>query len=558
MKLPKKLVSGTAFTSIGTLVSRILGLLREMMCANLWGMSSGIMDAFVLALRIPFFFRRLFSEGVLGISYIPVLSYEIAKAQKETIHPAEEDRKNQEADYTKIWKIVSTVFTFLVLILSGLVLLAEGVCLAIMFFRGEVPATQDLFLKLLMISLPSALLICLIAQLASTLQAFHRFLIPTFPPIFINAVILIQLCTITIHVTDPYTQAIIVTVGMTTSGLFPILFLWFSLWRGNGLRFHFDYSGTKYILRRILHGMLPMMLGLMIIPLNAMISSLIAWMFSAPNESTCYIWWLPGHLEYPLCQGAVSALALGERIYQFPLGLLGIPVAITIFPMLSRVAATGNITELSQLLTRGLCMTLFWAIPGSVGLMFIVTPLVNILFQHGEFSHEDSLRVGHMAIIFSSACWAFCLLPVLIRGFYILGDRQTPMRIGAYIAGMNILLNLLLIWFFAESGLAISVTILAIIHVFWLAFFLHYRLLRLSLPLIALRTFRCITAVLVMTGVCFLPFMQNWLASISTDGEHFYRLVSLLLYIVTAGSIYLFSYWIIKGFTFHLEKKIGY
>ncbi len=549
----KKLISGTAFTSMGTLISRILGLLREMACANLWGMSSGVMDAFVLALRLPFFFRRLFSEGILGVSYIPVVSHEIESAQRKAVAAGKDP---EDADYTKIWKIVSTVFVFLSLILTAVVLFSEAVCLGMLIFRDP-PPMSVLFLKLLMISLPSALFICLIAQLASTLQAFHRFLVPTFPPIFMNAVVLIQVCTIAMQVDSEEAQAMIVTTGMMCSGMFPVAFLWFSLWWGNGFRFQFDFRATRFILRRILRGMIPMMLGLMIIPFNAVMSSLIAWTFSSPVGGVDYIWWLPGQLAYPLTQGAVSALALGERLYQFPLGLLGIPVAVTIFPMLSRVAASGDRKELSLLLSRGLAMTLFLAVPATVGLMMISTPLVRILFEHGEFSHQDTLRAGNMVIVYSSAVWAFCLLPVVIRGFYVLGDRRTPLRVGAVMAGLNILLNLVLIWFFAETGLAISAVALTVFQVLWLLSVMHRRLLRLSWKLIALRAFRCITATLVMAGVCFLPWMQTLLAVAGGEDRHFYRLVVLTIYIAVAGTAYLAAYGAIKFGTTRLAKNEG-
>ena len=547
----KKLLSGTTFTSIGALISRVLGLLREIACANLWGMSSGIMDAFVLALRVPFFFRRLFSEGVLGVSYIPVLSYEIEKAQRKAV-AAGKDAK--DADFSKIWKIVSTVFVLLAIIMTIFVLICEAACFAVMFLQESTPVSA-LFLKLLAISLPSVLLICLIAQLAATLQAFHRFLVPTFPPIFMNTVVLIQVCTIAMQVESQETQAIIVTTGMTCSALFPVAFLWFALWRGNGFYFHFDFQATKPFLRKILRWMLPMMLGLMIIPLNALLSSLIAWVFSAPVGGAAHIWWLPGKIAYPMQQGAVSALALGERLSQFPLGLLGIPVAVTIFPMLSRVAAQGNRRVLSVLFTRGLCMTLFLAIPGTVGLMLIGTPLVRIFFEHGKFSPEDAVRAGNMVTIYCSAVWAFCLLPVLIRGFYVLGDRRTPMRAGTVIAGANILLNLVLIWFFAEVGLAVSTAALTIFQVFWMMIMLHRRLLKLALPMLAMRTFRCVAASAVMAGVCFLPWMQHILTLAGEDGKHFHRLLLLVVFSGTAGGAYLLAYGVIKLATRGGERR---
>ncbi|HVW38939.1 MAG TPA: lipid II flippase MurJ, partial [Pirellulales bacterium] len=189
------------------------------------------------------------------------------------------------------------------------------------------------------------------------------------------------------------------------------------------------------------------------------------WGLSAPAEGAEQIAWLGGAIGYPLEPGAAAAIYYGERLYQFPLGLLGMAVATVIFPALSRHAARGQFDRLGEDLTLGVRLVLFLAVPAGAGLVLISDPLARLLFEHGEFTAADAARVGRMIACYALGVWAFCAAPVIVRGYYALGDQQTPLKTGAIAMLVNLLLNLALIWPLAEAGLALSTSLSAMLQV---------------------------------------------------------------------------------------------
>lgn len=176
-----------------------------------------------------------------------------------------------------------------------------------------------------------------------------------------------------------------------------------------------------------------------------------------------------GALSYPMEQGAVAAIYYGERLYQFPLGVLGLAVGTAIFPLLSRHAARGDRRQVGVDMTLGLRLVLFLGVPAGVGLAILAEPLARLLFERGHFTPHDTVRCARMIAIYASGVWAYCTLPVLVRGFYALGDRITPVRVGVGVVALNLVLNLALIWPLAEAGLAVATSVAAAVQVSLLA-----------------------------------------------------------------------------------------
>ena len=258
---------------------------------------------------------------------------------------------------------------------------------------------------------------------------------------------------------NPAQQAYVLAGAVLIGGLlqfgmqFPVL-------RQFGFRFDFQWKATRQAVRRVTTGLLPTLLGLAIAQINTLVDTFVGWIFSAPTAETT-IPWLGHSLMYPLREGVIAAIYFSERIYQLPIGLLGVAVGTVIFPALSRHAFRGNQIEFGNTLTLGLRVTLFLAIPASVGLILLGQPLTVLLFRHGEFTATDALRTAEMVIAYGSGVWAYCALPILARGFYAYGDRHTPWRLGGYIVLLNFVLDLVLIWRFAEVGLALASALVA-------------------------------------------------------------------------------------------------
>ena len=441
------LIAGTRTTSLGTLASRVLGMVRDMATAALLGMSGGgVMDAFVIAFRIPNLFRRLFAEGALAASYLPVLTAELEK------------------DRTRAWQLASVTMTWLGVLLVVLLVVCEGVCGLVWLAWGDVPG-MGLLLGLTATLLPYTLFICLAAQAAATLHVLGHFTAPALAPVLLNVCWLVGAWAVAPHVApDKHAQAYVLAGSVLVAGVLQLGLQW-SVLGAMGFRFDYNWAAGRDALVQIVRAMGPMVIGLAVTQVNTLLDSLIAWGLAAAPDGPERIGWLGGAVAYPMQQGATAAIYYGERLYQFPMGIVGVAVATAIFPLLSRHAARGDHRRLGTDLTLGLRLVLFLGIPASVGLILLAEPLAKLLFERGQFRPEDTARTAGMIACYAAAVWAYCALPVIVRGYYAVGDRITPVRIGLAAVGLNLVLNLTLIWPLAERGLAVATAVAAGIQV---------------------------------------------------------------------------------------------
>jgi putative peptidoglycan lipid II flippase len=207
----------------------------------------------------------------------------------------------------------------------------------------------------------------------------------------------------------------------------------------------------------------PLAVALSVTQINTLVDSLVAWGLTAPAGKAT-IGWLPGAIEYPLRAGATAALYYAERFYQLPVGLLGVAVATVIFPLLSRHAAQGRRMQLGSDLVRGMQMICFTSLPAAVGLILLARPLAGLLFEHGAFTAADATRTAHTIAAYSLGVCAYCMLPVIARGFYAAGDLRTPLVASLIGMGINVSLDLALVWPLGECGLALATAISATVQ----------------------------------------------------------------------------------------------
>lgn len=431
-------------TSLGTLASRVLGLARDMATASLFGLAQGgVLDAFVTAFRLPNLFRRLFGEGALATSFLPEFSRAL------------------ETDRQSAWRLASVTLFWLTLVLVGMVALAEACCGAAWLACGDRPGVS-LLLGLTAVMLPYLILICLAAQLAAMLQALGQFRIPALAPTLLNLCWLGCVLWIAPWWTDAReTQAYLLAGAVLAAGACQLGWQWRMLGK-LGFRANYDWSGSRESIRRMLANLLPMLVGLAITQLNTACDGLMAWALANPSDDPATISWLGHWVSYPLQQGASAAIYFAERLYRFPLGLVGVSVATVAFPLLSRHAARGDRARLARDLGLGLRLVCFLAIPAGAGLILLAEPVSRLLLARGEFSGDDALRVARLIACYGLGVWAFCALPVLVRGYYALDDRATPLRAGLVALVLNAGLNLVLVWPWAESGLAVATSVSAV------------------------------------------------------------------------------------------------
>jgi putative peptidoglycan lipid II flippase len=487
---PRRPFAGVLVTCLGTLASRVLGLLRDISTASLLGMSgSGVLDAFVVAMRVPNFFRRLVGEGALSAGYVPVL----ARAAEHGPRDA--------------WKLASVVLLWLGLAATVVVVALELVCL--LAWNSSTPGGDAALLaQLAATMLPFVIFVCLAAHLTSTLHVYGNFTLAALSTSILNVSILLAAWYIAPRfASDNRGQALILAASVSAAGIFQFIALWSAL-RRLGFRWDYDWPAARIGFWQTANATLPMVLGLGVTQINTLLDSLVAWSLTAPNQGEKVIAWLGPEWQYPLTVGAASAIYYGERLYQFPVGMLGVAVATVIFPLLARHAARGERQRIADDLVAGLRLVLFFGLPASVGMALLAEPISRLMLERGEFTAQDAARTARMIACYGGGAWAYCGIPVIVRGYYAMDDRRTPLRLGMLIVAIDFISNIALVWPLAELGLAVGTTLTALVQFFVLV----YLFARFHQPLawnLLLGTFgRAVAGCVVMTVLVQLLLVQ--------------------------------------------------
>jgi len=482
--MAKSLAAGALVNAVCTFASRVLGLLRDVATGALFGLrAAGVMDAFAIAFRIPNLFRRLFGEGALSAAMVPVLS-----------------RYLHTRDKPSAWRLASIVLTVSALVLVAIALVGEGV-VWLLWATGDGSARSGLVLGLTATMLPYAIFICLAAQASALLHTLKHFTFPAMAPVVLNVCWLAGVLLVAPAITDrPEGQVYVLAVAILVAGGLQLGMQALPL-RRFGFRYRPRLELRESGFREIIRTMTPMALGLAIVQINVLADSLIAWFFSSPGGSADTLHLLGRSVAYPMATGAAGSLYFAERLYQFPLGVFGVALATAIYPLLSEHAAKGEHHRIPGDLAQGLRLVLFVGLPTSLGLVLLADPMVILLLQWGNFSAEDAARTARVVAFYGLGVWAYCGNLILVRGFYAIGDTRTPVKVGVSMVGLNLLLNLSLIWVLAEGGLALSTAVCATIQLVILSVLIRRRLGALGARAIAASALRWLAASVVMGAV---------------------------------------------------------
>lgn len=483
------LIAGTIVTSLGTLASRLLGLLREMATGALFGLvgKGGVADAFLFAFRIPNLFREVFGEGALSVSYLPVLTGHLENDPHAARH------------------LSSVVVTLLAALLTMVVAIGELLLGLVWFIWGH-SAQVQLLAGLAAVMLPYLVLICVAAQLGTMLYAHQRFAVPALAPVTLNIVWLLA-AWLGYHrfPNNQIAQAYVLAIGVIISGVIQVAVFLPTLHR-LGFRFDYNWASARDGVIQIGRNMMPTFIGLSILQINTFINGSIAWGLAStkggPQAFSCL-----GHpVVYPIQQGAFAALYYSDRLCDITFGIVAIPVAVTIFPLLCQHAARGDHRQLGSDMTLGLRLILSLSIPAGIGLMLLAEPITRLFLERGAFRPEDTIRVARLIHCYAIGVWANCAWPVVVRGFYALGDYRTPVRVGVSVVSLNILLNLMLIWPLAEAGLALSTTIVTVVQLSILTTLFARRQAPLGWRALTATTIRAVLASGAMAAVVWALF----------------------------------------------------
>ena len=472
--------------SLCTIGSRVLGLMRDQAMGIIFG-AGPVMDAFTVAFRLPNLARVLLGEGALTTAFLPVFVADMHERGRESAA-----------------RVTWAVFLSLSALLCALIIVAEGVLLSVGSFVN-LSTEARLLLNLTAILLPYVLLICLAAQVGAVLNALDRFLWPALVPSVLNIVWLVTLWKIvplwSDEVSRIYVTAACVVVGGVLQVLFPLPILWRS-----GFGYRSDWRISMDRVWKIAMNMLPVVIGLSITQMNAVFDSFIAWGFTQPKGQALPMS-LPGSPMYPLREGTATALYLGQRLYQFPLGVFGVALGTVLFPLLASHAQRGETEKLREDLSLGIRLVLAIGLPASAGLMLIAHPIATLFFQYGKFDADDARLTGDMIVAYGSGVWAYCGLLILQRGFYAIGDRMTPMYLGLIAMIVNIVMDLTLIWPLGGRGLALSTALIAAMQCITTAALLQRQIGTLRWREIGLTTLKTLAATGIMAIVCEAMFV---------------------------------------------------
>jgi putative peptidoglycan lipid II flippase len=459
-----------------TLISRLAGLAREVLVARVFG-ATAIGSAFMAGFAIPNMFRRLFGEGALAAAFIP----EYTRA-----HKADPGAADAFASFTAV---------ALLLVTTGVMVVGELGLLAALLMLPHNP-DRALSIELIMVMLPFMPLVCAAAILGGMLQVHGRFGPAASGPIILNGfVVATGLYFLARGQQGGAATAYVLGVATVLSGATQCL--WFLRLLRPYVRWSRGMAGAEPRARAMMARFVPAAIGMGTLQINALLDTLIAmWP----------IWVGPALLgfAYPLDEGSNIILASAQRLYQFPLGVFGIAVATAVFPLLSRHADEPG--SFLQTLRRGLRLSLFIGLPASVGLIVVRGELTAMLYGFGRagFAPEDVKRSAAALAGFAPGVWAYSLNHVLTRAFYARGDTRTPMRVALGMVGLNLCLNLALIWPLREAGLAWATSISAAVQCAILATVLARRLGERVLDRETLRSFAGVVLAAGMMAVIVL------------------------------------------------------
>lgn len=407
MAEPRALFKSTAVISVMTFISRIFGYIRDAVIFIFLG-ATGSTDAFFVAFRIPNFLRRLFAEGAFSQAFVPVLS--------------EYKEKHSEQELKSLVNHVSGVMGLGLLLITIIGVLVAPVLIYV-FAPGfaDEPQRFDLAGQMLRITFPYILFISLTALSAGILNTFNQFAVPAFTPTFLN----LSLIAVTLWLAPNFEQPVVALAwGVFIAGVVQLLFQIPFLSR-LGLLPKFSLHGASDGVKKIGKLMLPAIFGSSVVQINIIINTIIASFLIA---------------------GSISWLYISDRFVELPLAIFGVATATVILPRLSRQYINQSTAGFNQTLEWALKLSIFIALPSTIGLVLLAKPILTSLIQYREFTVLDTNMASLSLMTYALGLPAFILIKVLAPGFYSRQDTKTPVKIGVLAMFCSLILNFVFLW----------------------------------------------------------------------------------------------------------------
>ncbi|MEQ9886273.1 murein biosynthesis integral membrane protein MurJ [Pectobacterium zantedeschiae] len=490
------LLKSLAAVSSMTMLSRILGFVRDAIVARIFGAGMAT-DAFFVAFKLPNLLRRIFAEGAFSQAFVPILA-------------EYKSQQGEEATRTFLAYVSGMLTLILALVTVAGMVAAPWVIMVTAPGFAATPERFELTSNLLRVTFPYILLISLTSMVGSVLNTWNRFSVPAFAPTLLN-------------------------VSMIGFSLFaapyfnpPVMALAWAVLVGGLLQLGYQLPHLKKIgmlvlprlkwrdpsVWRVMKLMGPAVLGVSVSQISLIINTIFASFLS---------------------EGAVSWMYYADRLMEFPSGVLGVALGTILLPSLAKSFASGNHDEYSRLMDWGLRLCFLLALPSAVALGILAKPLTVSLFQYGKFSAFDALMTQRALVAYSVGLMGLIVVKVLVPGFYSRQDIKTPVKIAIVTLILTQIMNLIFIGPLQHAGLALSIGLASCLN----AALLYWQLRKQNIfqPQPGWKVFlvRLLAAVIVMSLVLLgmLWWMPAW-----DDGNMTMRILRLLLVVVAGAGSY--------------------
>ncbi|MDP4559307.1 murein biosynthesis integral membrane protein MurJ [Halomonas meridiana] len=417
-----------------TMLSRVMGLVRDVVVATFLGAGNGS-DAFFVAFKIPNFLRRLFAEGAFNQAFVPVLSEYSTQRTKQEIR--------------ELLNAVAGSLTALLALITALAML--GAPWLVWLFApgfGRDPEKLALTADMLRLTFPYLLLISLTAFSGSVLNTWNRFAVPAFTPVLLNISLIGAALLLMPLMEEP---AMALAWGVLIAGAAQLAFQVPFLLRLGLLPTpwpNFAHDGVK----RILKLMVPALFGVSVSQINLLLDTVLASLLAA---------------------GSVSWLYYSDRLVELPLGVFGVAIGTIILPALSKRHAEQSTEHFSAMLDWAIRVVLLLGVPAALALAVLAEPFLITLFHYGAMTDNDIQMAAMSLRAYAFGLVAFMLIKVLAPGFFARQDTKTPVKVGIIAMVANMVFNLLLIWPLAHAGLALATALSAFLNAGLLGYLLY-------------------------------------------------------------------------------------
>jgi len=464
-----------------TMISRVLGFVRDILIARLFGADAAT-DAFLVAFKIPNFLRRLFAEGAFSQAFIPVLSEYKEQRGKEAVRELVQRTAGTLGGVLFLVSVVGVLGAPLLILLF-----APG-------FAGD-EGKHALASDMLMLTFPYILFISLVALAGGVLNTFGRFGVPAFTPVFLNLSMIGCAVWLAPQMHEP---VMALAWGVLIAGVVQLLFQLPFLMRLGVLGLP-KWGGQDEGVKRIMTLMIPAIIGVSVVQINLLFDTIIA-----------------SFLE----TGSVSWLYYSDRLVEFPLGVFGIALATVVLPTLSKQVAREDDEGFSATMDWALRWVFLLGVPATLGLVMMAGPMLATLFYYGEFSSKDLQMASLSMMAYALGLLGFILVKVLAPGFYSRQDTKTPVNIAIKAMLLGMVMNLLFVvpmmWLDipgAHAGLALATALSAFINAGLLFYVLRKQQVFQLQRGWRLFLLRITVAAMVMGGLLYIcsPALEEWM-----------------------------------------------